>query len=138
MGALTDPIIVFDPGWDTPEWLLGEIKLRRLAQLMAGEGEIATDAEALAYVSNASLCVPLASEWVEIYEYLLTMVMGHNVPEEMREEKLNEYKMGLLRELKRWIWRQRKKARDERAKGERAGAKAEAAARAPEQLNLGV
>jgi hypothetical protein len=28
---------------------------------------IATDAEALAYVSNASLAVPLASDWVENY-----------------------------------------------------------------------
>ena len=64
MAALTDPVIVFNPGWDTPGWLFGEIKLRRLAQLMTGEEEITTDAEALAYVSNASLCVPLASEWV--------------------------------------------------------------------------
>ena len=105
---------------------------------MTREGEIATDAEALAYVSNASLCVPLASEWVEIYEYLLTRVTEDKVPEEMRREELNEYKVSLLRDLKRWIWRQRKKARDERAKGERVRAKAEAAARAPKQLNLGV
>ena len=105
---------------------------------MTEEDEIATDAEALAYVSNASLCVPLASEWVEIYEYLLTKVMGDKVPEEMRKEELADYKMSLLRDLKRWIWRQRKKARDERAKGERAKAKAEVAARAPEQLKLGV
>jgi hypothetical protein len=49
-----------------------EIKLQRLAQQMTGEEGIATDAEALAYVSNASLAVPLAYEWVEIYQYLLT------------------------------------------------------------------
>jgi hypothetical protein len=30
--------------------------------------------EALAYVSNAALAVPLASDWVEIYQYLLTRV----------------------------------------------------------------
>jgi len=105
--------------------------------MMTGE-EIATDAEALAYVSNASLCVPLASEWVDIYEYLLTKVMGDKVPEEMRKEELTDYKMSLLRELKGWIWKRRKKVRDERAKGERAEAKTEAAARAPKQLNLGV
>ena len=134
MAALTDPIIVFDPGWETPQWLLGEIKLQRLACLIT-EKEVATDAEALAYVSNASLCVPLASEWVEIYEYLLTKVMGDKVPEELRKEKLAEYRMSLLRDLKGWIWRQRKKARDDRAKGERAKVKAEAAARALKQLN---
>ena len=105
--------------------------------MMTGE-EIATDAEALAYVSNASLCVPLASEWVEIYEYLLTKVMGDKVPEEMRKEGLADYSMSLLRDLKSWIWKRRKKARDERAKGERAEAKAEVASRAPKQLNLGV
>lgn len=133
---MTDPIFVFDPGWDTPEWLFGEIKLQRLAHLITGEAETATDAEALAYVSNASLCVPLASEWVEIYEYLLTKVMGDKVPEELKKEALTDYKMGLLRELKEWIWRQRKKARDDRAKGERATAEAEAAAKAPQQLKL--
>jgi len=86
VGALTDPIIIFDPGWADilPDWLKGEIKLQRLAQLMTGEG-IATDAEALAYVSNASLSVPLSSEWVEIYQYLLTRVMGDKVPDELRK-----------------------------------------------------
>ena len=133
---MTDPVVVFAPGWDTPEWLFGEIKLQRLAQLITGEEETATDAEALVYVSNASLCVPLASEWVEIYEYLLTKVMGDKVPQELKKEELTDYKMGLLRELKEWIWRQKKKARDERAKGERATAKAEAAAEAPQQLKL--
>ncbi len=77
--------------------------------MVTGE-EIATDAEALAYVSNASLCVPLASEWVEIYEYLLTKVMGDKVPEELRKEGLADYSMSLLRDLKRWIWKQREKA----------------------------
>jgi len=43
---------------------------------MKGEEVIATDAEALAYVSNASLSQPIASDWVEIYQYLLTRVMG--------------------------------------------------------------
>ena len=133
---MTDPVIVFDPGWDTPEWLFGEIKLQRLAQLITGEEETATDAEALAYVSNASLCVPLASEWVEIYEYLLTKAMGDKVPQELKKEELTDYKTGLLRELKGWIWRQKQKARNERARGERTIAKAEAAAKAPQQLKL--
>jgi hypothetical protein len=44
----------------------GEICPRKGSE--SGEGSwIATDAEALAYVSNASLTMPLASDWVETY-----------------------------------------------------------------------
>jgi len=142
VGALTDPIIVFDPSWADvlPDWLKGEIKMQRLAQLMKGEEGIATDAKALAYVSNVSLSQPIASDWVEIYQYLLTRVMGDKVPEEMRRESLDDYRMGLLKELKEWIYRQRVKARQEkrRVQRARARAKAEAEARAPKQLTLGL
>jgi hypothetical protein len=138
VAALTDPIIVFDPSWADvlPDWLKGEIKLQRLAQLMKGEEEIATDAEALAYVSNASLAMPLASDWVEIYQYLLTRVMKEKVTEELRREHLDDYRMGLLKELKQWLWRKRAKHREERARRERAEAKALERAKAPEQLKL--
>ncbi len=127
IGALTDPIVVFDPGWAgvLPDWLKGE------------EG-VATDAEALAYVSNASSSHPIASEWVDIYQYLLTRVMGERVPEELRKESLDDYKMGLLTDLKEWIWRQRVKARQERGRAERRKAREEAAARAPKQSGLGI
>ena len=140
VGALTDPIIVFNPSWADvlPDWLKGEIKMQRLAQLMKGEEGIATDAEALAYVSNVSLSQPIASDWVEIYQYLLSGVMGDKVPEEMRRESLDDYRMGLLKEIKEWIYRQRVKARQERRRMERAKAKAEAEARAPKQLTLGL
>jgi len=140
VGALTDPIIVFDPSWADvlPDWLKGEIKMQRLAQLMKGEEGIATDAEALAYVSNVSLSQPIASDWVEIYQYLLTRVMGDKVPEELRKESLDDYRMGLLNQLKEWIFRQRGKARQEKRRMERAKAKAEAEARAPKQLTLGL
>ena len=140
MGALTDPIIVFDPSWADvlPDWLKGEIKMQRLAQLMKGEEGIATDAEALAYLSNASLAQPIASDWVEIYQYLLTRVMGDKVPEEMRKESLDDYQTGLLKELKEWLWRKRVKVREERRRAERAKAKAEAEAMRPKQLALGL
>jgi len=137
--ALTDPIIVFDPSWADvlPDWLKGEIKMQRLAQLIKGEEGIATDAEALAYVSNASLAQPLDSDWVDIYMYLLTRVMGEKVLEDMRKESLDDYRMGLLKELKEWIYRQRVKARQERRRMERAKAKAQAEARAAIATNIG-
>ena len=138
MGAITDPIIVFDPGWADvlPDWLKGEIKMQRLSQLMKGEEGIATDAEALAYISNASLAQPIASEWVEIYQHLLTKVMGDKVPEEMRKGSLDDYRMGELNKLKEWIWRHRVEAREERGRAERRKAREEAAARAPKQMAL--
>ena len=85
--ALTDPIIVFDPSWADvlPDWLKAEVKLQRLAQLMKGEEGIATDAEAPAYVSNASLAVPLASAWVEIYKAgLLAFPVPHSILQTVR------------------------------------------------------
>jgi hypothetical protein len=60
------------------------------------------------------------------------------VPEELRRESLDDWRMGLLRELKQWLWRQRVKAREERAMGKRAKAKAEIKAKAPKQLELGL
>jgi hypothetical protein len=138
VGALTDPIIVFDPSWSDvlPDWLKGEIKMQRLAQLMKGEEGIATDAEALAYVSNASLSQPLAFDWVDIYQYLLTKVMGDRIPDELRKESLDDYRMGLLKELKEWIYHKRVKAREERRRAKRTRARAEAEAKAPKQLGL--
>ncbi len=94
------------------------------------------DAEALAYVSNASLSQPIASEWVHIYQYLMTRVMGEKVPEDMRKESLGDYQMGLLSRLKEWIYRQRVKDRKEKRRVERARARAEAEAKAPKQMKL--
>jgi hypothetical protein len=138
VGALTDPIIVFDPGWADvlPDWLKGEISMQRLVQLMKGEEGVATDAEALAYVSNASLCHSLDSDWVDIYQYLLTRVMGDKVPEDMKKDELDNYKMGLLVDLKGWLWRKRVQGREEKGRAERAKAKAEAEARKPKQLEI--
>jgi hypothetical protein len=140
VGALTDPIIVFDPGWADvlPDWLKGEIKLQRLVQLMKGEEGIATDAEALAYVSNTSLCHPLDSDWTDIYQYLFTRVMGDKVSEEMKKDDLDGYRMGLLLDLKGWLWRKRVEGREEKGRAERARAKAEAESRRPKQLTIGI
>ena len=140
VSALSDPIIVFTSPWmDTlPEWLKGEIKTQRLIQLMKGEEEVATDAEALAYMYPRALEAPLDSAWTEIYLYLGTQVMGDRMPDDIRKDSLSDYQMGLLMELKRWICRQQVKAREERGRVERRKAKAEAKARAPKQLGLGL
>jgi hypothetical protein len=138
--ALTNPIITFNPSWaDTlPDWLKVEIKMQRLIQLIMGEEGLATDAEALAYVSNASLSMPLDSEWIDIYQYLLTKVMKDKVPDELRKESLDDWRKGMLGDLKQWLWQHRIKGRRQKIKEERAKAKAEAEAKAPKQLRLGL
>ncbi len=111
--ALTDPIIVFNQAWgeDTPGWLIAEIRAQRLLQVMKGEKELATDAEALAYVSNASLCQPLDHDMADIYTYLFTKVMGDRAPADLRRESISDYQMSILRKLKSWLWAQRAKNR---------------------------
>ena len=144
VGALSDPIIVYDPGWEVPEWIRGEMPLHRLAQLMKGlkdpgEAEVASDLEAMAYLSNASLIAPMRSEWVELYMYLFTQVMtkkGTEVPEDLRREEITDYQKGLLRDFKSWLYQRRARAREERARAERRREKEEAAARAPKQLTM--
>ncbi len=111
--ALTDPVIVFSQSWadDTPGWLIDEIRAQRLLQVMKGEKDFATDAEALAYVSNASLCGPLQGDMVDIYSYLFTRVMGDRAPADLRRESISDYQMSILRKLKSWLWTQRTRSR---------------------------
>lgn len=137
VGALTDPIIVLDPGWEIPDWLKTRITLERLVQPLKGEEGVATDLEALAYLSNASLVAPMQSDWAEIYMYVFTQEMrrkGTEVPEDLIKEELSPYQMGKLRHLKEWIWRTRVKAREERGRAKRREARASAEAVAPKQL----
>jgi len=109
------PIIVMDPGWSTPEWLRGMIALQRLAASISGE-EMATEAEALAYVSNASFQAPLSHDWTEIYSYLFTMVDRERLPDELRKESISQYQEGMLRDLRRWLFKTSVKHYKERRK----------------------
>lgn len=111
--ALTDPIIVFSQSWADciPDWLSAEIKTQRLLQVMRSEKDEATDAEALAYVSNASLCQPLDHDMVDIYSYLFTKVMGDRAPADLRKESISDYQMSILKRLKSWLWSQRTRSR---------------------------
>jgi hypothetical protein len=137
VGALTDPIIVHDPGWPIPDQLKKEIPLARMAQLMKMERGVATDLEALTYLNNASMIAPMRSEWVNIYMYLFTKWMGADkVPEDLRHESITQYEEGLLLDMKTWLWRHRVKARGERRRQDSHTQKAEIAAQAPEQMEL--
>ena len=144
VGTFCDPIIVMPGGWgDTlPDWIKGQITLERLIENMKatkGEQPTGTDAEACAYLYTAALTHPLDSHWTTIYLYVATRVMskkGTEVPEDIKVESLTDYEMSQLEDLKRWLYRQRVKEREERRKAERRKEREEAAARAPKQLRL--
>lgn len=143
VGALMDPIIVMPGGWgdSLPDWIKGAIQLERLAQLMKGE-ETATDAEACAYLYTASLTNPIDRDWTQVYLHIAGKVVSRNkvaaIPDDIKVDSLDDYQMGLLRDLKRWIWERRVKVRQERRRLGKAQAKVEAEARAPKQLGLPV
>lgn len=149
VGALTDPIIVWPGGWmDTiPESLKSQVPTARLARQMAGlkgimphgDDDLATDVEALIYMYPRCMEAPLGHDWTRIYLYLGTKVMGSDkVPDDIKVEKLDPDQERQLNELKRWIRDQQRKVVAERRRGEKAKARAEAAAKAPVQLGLGV
>ena len=123
VGALFDPIIVFPgEGWekDLPESLKKRLPLDRLAHIMrCSKGDAswdeACDLEALIYMYPRTMVAPLGEQWTRIYLYLGTKVMGSTVvPEDIRQEKLSDYDMAQLRDLKRWIQAKKVKARKER------------------------
>lgn len=147
VGALTDPIIVMPGGWgDTlPEWIKNQITLERLAgnmKTLKGAKPTATDAEACAYLYTASLEAPIDSDWTQIYLYVAGKVVSRakdtQIPDDIKVDSLNDYQMELLKDLKDWLYEHRIKVRQERRRVERAQAMAEAEARAPKQLKLGV
>ena len=128
VGALCDPIIVFPGGgWeqDLPEGLKKELPLRRLIHVkLCSDGkekwDEACDLEALLYLYPASMVAPMSEQWTRIYLYLGTKCMGDRCPEDIRQESLDQYDMGELLGLKRWIRERKVKARKERRHQEKA------------------
>ena len=143
-GALCDPIIVFPGGgWeqDLPERLKTELPLRRLAHVhlcLNGKEkwDEACDLEALLYLYPASLFAPMSEQWARIYIYLGTKCMGEHFSEDIRQESLDPYDMGELLGLKRWIQKQKVKARKERRHQEKVQEKAEVTPIKCEQTKL--
>lgn len=114
--ALAGPLVVYPGGWydSLPKWILYEVQLQRLLQLMRGEEGEATDVECVAYLYTASFVVPFDHDWTEIYVHLVKKVMsgrGKNVDiiDQVVDEvklynNLNNDQMMMLRDLKREIW----------------------------------
>ena len=147
VGVFTDPIIVSPGGWgDTlPDWIKDQITLERLIDNMKalkGEKPSATDAEACVYLYTRSLEAPMDRHWMQIYLHVAGKVVSRGrdtqIPDDIKVDSLNDYQTGLLRDLKDWIYQQRLRHRQDKLRAEKAQAMAEAKARAPKQLGLGV
>ncbi len=134
VGALVDPIIVYPSGWqDTlPDWIKPQITLERLIMniKVVKEGGVPVgDTEALAYIYPRTMEAPMNEQWYRIYMYVFTQAMKckkTEVPEDLKSEKLSDYDMQKLNQLKRWIYDRRVKHRKEKARGERRQAKEDA------------
>jgi hypothetical protein len=118
-GVFTDPVICHRGQLDRPPQKIREaITLQRLIENMValkeGRSLLGTDAECAWYLSSASLEAPLSSEWTRIYMYTFnqTCATTHTeVPEDLRQESLDQYEMGLLLGLKQWIYQVRSENR---------------------------
>jgi hypothetical protein len=116
--ALTGPIIVW-PGYEDqtmPDKLKSAITMKRIL-LCVGQNDMATDEEAMWYLSTASFIAPMDRDWQDIYLWLGRGWQLKNcqdpaeLPEFLNDARsLNEMEERDLKELKRWLY---KKSMDE-------------------------
>lgn len=90
------------------------IQIERLKQVKEAKGEkidMATDYEAMIYLSTASFSAPLSRMWLRIYFHLFKKFYPEKsdfIPD--YEAKLNPHMdIGELNNLKRWLFKQAKK-----------------------------
>ena len=110
MFLLTAPYIGY-PGWgDEPSFWerhKERITFDRFAQHMKDpETELATEYEAMLYLSSASLAAPMSHDWGQVYFYLFTRIF----PEQAKEigNEVTELDPGQREDLARlraWIFR---------------------------------
>lgn len=112
--AFTRPIIGH-PGWAASITSAQKLRIHveRLKQVKEMNGEkitMATDYEAMIYISTVSLSAPLDRMWLRIFFYLFKKFYPKRsdfIPD--YEAKLNPHMdMGELNRLKRWLYKSRK------------------------------
>ena len=118
MDCLASPIIVFKSAWqDTiPKDILERIKLSRIICSMTQE-KMASLTETLAYIMPRTYEAPMPTEWVNIYTWLgLQYAMQFknkgqlDAMNEIAPKELSKYEMGLLNNLRKWIYDKRRQA----------------------------
>lgn len=127
--SITGPIIVTPSAASAegaiPKKLLVYIKLQRLLQNMrilkgTEQPDMATDAEAIAYLMTASFDAPFSTEWTKIYMHLFIDYCKwmHITPPDFTKDAstLSDYEQTLLQRLKGWIYTKSIKAFKEKLK----------------------
>jgi hypothetical protein len=136
VGVFCDPIIVYPSGWEDtlPDWIKQQITIERLimnVKSMKAGGVPVGDTEVLAYMYPRTMESPLTEQWQRIYFYVFNQAMKMKkteVPKYLQSEKLTDYDMRALDELKIWIYQKRIEHRKERQRGILQEEKAAAAA----------
>jgi hypothetical protein len=112
---LFGPVIQFrSGGWPFPSMLLTLVRPARYLSILDGEDDLATELEALGYLSTASLEAPLDRTWAEIMFWLSDRVLHRwdLVPDTQSVWELLGYEQPLelaptvqseLRQLQRWL-----------------------------------
>lgn len=105
-------------GWDFPDRLRAIVSAARILQVLRGQTEaierdLASEEEALGYLSCASLDAPFDHDWAEIMFYLCQQVLPrwrfiegeavHAVLGYVRPIALNSTQAEDLRRLRRWL-----------------------------------
>lgn len=123
------PRIIHYPGCPPPEAVLGDAR----KELDKPNRKTASDVEAMAYLSSASLSAPLSEEGGRIYFYLARKYLrgkGWKSFEAMKfldeHKTLREGDERELRRLKSWIYERQMKDLAERRRAEKTGGGAEA------------
>ena len=118
MDCLTSPIIVFKSAWqDTiPKDILCRIKLSRIICSMTHE-KMASLTETLAYIMPRTYEAPMLTEWVNIYTWFgLQYAMQSKNKDQLEAmtqiapKELSDYEIGLLNNLRVWIYEKRRNA----------------------------
>jgi hypothetical protein len=112
---LFGPVIQFrSGGWPFPSMLLKLVQPARYLSILDGEDDLATELEALGYLSTASLEAPLSREWAEIIFWLSDRVLHRwdLVPEAQSVWEMLGYEQPIklaptvqsdLQQLQRWL-----------------------------------
>ena len=107
----------------TTERLIMNIKASKEGGVPVG------DTEALAYIYPRTMEAPMSEQWYRIYMYVFNQAMKFKkteVPEDLKSEKLSDYDMQELNQLKSWIYERRVKHRKDKNRAERQQGKEEA------------
>lgn len=122
LDALKAPVLTFAPQWTIPERVLKIIPLARMKALMLHE-EMATYAEASAYIMTRGHEAPLDHDWTDIFTHVSCKMCEEYFGEDRWDavqapRELNDWQQRQLNDLRRHLYDKRRKLLKQRLKDE--------------------